>query len=71
MGAYGRALRQFLNFREIKQMEFYYISRDGIALDSYGHEVRDEQGQIIIVPEDERHFYDLAYRPHEEPEEWQ
>jgi hypothetical protein len=52
-------------------MKFYYVSRDGIALDSYGHEVRDEQGQIIIVPEDERHFYDLAYRPHEEPEEWE
>ena len=43
-------------------MNFYYISRDGIALDDFGNEVRDEHGQIIIVPKDERHFYDLAYR---------
>jgi hypothetical protein len=47
---------------------FYYISNDGIALDDYGHEVRDEQGQIIIVPPEERHFYDIAFRPEENPE---
>ena len=50
-------------------MEFYYVSRDGIALDDFGHEVRDENGQIIVVPETERAFYDLAYRPHETPED--
>ena len=49
--------------------EFYYVSRDGIALDDSGNEVRDENGQIIIVPKDERHFYDLAYRHDETPEE--
>ena len=50
-------------------MDFYYIDRNGIALDDHGHEFRDEQGQIIIVPPDERGFYDLAYRPDEEPTE--
>ena len=43
-------------------MEFYYIDENGIALDDYGHEIRDEQGQIIIVPVEERGFYDIAYR---------
>ena len=49
---------------------FYYISNDGIALDDYGHEVRDEQGQIIIVPPEERHFYDIAFRPEENPDDF-
>lgn len=48
-------------------MEFRYIDRAGIALDDYGNEFRDENGQIIIVPPDERGFYDLGYRPNEEP----
>jgi hypothetical protein len=38
-------------------MEFFYIDCNGLALDSYGHEYRDESGQIIIVPPDERGFY--------------
>ena len=50
-------------------MEFYYIDGNGIALDDYGNEFRDENGQIIIVPAEERGFYDLAYRPDEEPTE--
>jgi hypothetical protein len=50
-------------------MEFRYIDRNGTALDDYGHEVRDEQGQIVIVPPEERGFYDVAYRPDEEIEE--
>ena len=50
-------------------MEFRYIDRNGIALDDYGNEFRDENGQIIIVPHDERGFYDLAYRPDEQPED--
>jgi len=50
-------------------MEFYYIDRNGIALDDNGHEFRDESGQIIIVPPSERGFYDLAYRPDETPTE--
>jgi hypothetical protein len=50
-------------------MEFRYIDRQGIALDDYGHEFRDENGQIVIVPLEERGFYDLAYRPNEQPED--
>lgn len=49
-------------------MEFRYIDRNGIALDDYGHEFRDENGQIIIIPADERAFYDIAYRPNEDTE---
>jgi len=40
-------------------MEFFYIDKNGIALDSYGHEFRDENGQIVIVPPEERGFYSL------------
>jgi hypothetical protein len=50
-------------------MEFRYIDRQGIALDDYGHEFRDENGQIVIVPREDRGFYDLAYRPNEQPED--
>ena len=50
-------------------MEFRYIDRNGIALDDYGHEFRDEQGQIVIVPPEDRGFYDIAYRPDEEIEQ--
>lgn len=38
-------------------MEFNYINENGLALDDYGNEFRDENGQIIIVPESERHLY--------------
>jgi len=48
-------------------MEFRYIDRNGIAIDDYGNEFRDENGQIIIVDESERGFYDLGYRPNEIP----
>jgi hypothetical protein len=48
---------------------FNYVSRDGYALDSYGNEVLDSKGVPILVPEDERANYDLAYRPNEEPGE--
>lgn len=50
-------------------MNFYYITRDGYAIDSYGNEVRDENGAVILVPESERHFYDIAYRHDEMPED--
>jgi hypothetical protein len=50
-------------------MEFRYIDRQGIALDDYGHEVRNENGAIIVVPLEDRGFYDIAYRPHEQVEE--
>ena len=49
-------------------MNFRYIDRNGIALDDYGNEFRDESGQIIIVSVEERAFYDIAYRTDEEPE---
>ena len=50
-------------------MEFRYIDHSGVALDDYGHEVRDENGAIIVVPPEDRGFYDIAYRPHEQVEE--
>jgi hypothetical protein len=50
-------------------MEFRYIDRQGIALDDYGHEFRDENGQIVIVPAADRGFYDIGYRPDEQPED--
>jgi hypothetical protein len=50
-------------------MEFRYIDKNGIALDDYGHEFRDDSGQIIIVPPSKRGFYDIAYRPDEQPED--
>ena len=49
--------------------KFFYVSRDGYALDDYGHEVPDENGKPIVVPEDERADYDIAYRPNETPNE--
>lgn len=42
-------------------MEFNYITRSGIALDDHGNEVRDEDGAIIVVPEDDRANYGLLY----------
>lgn len=42
-------------------MEFNYISNTGIALDDFGNEVRDENGAVIIVPENEREYYDIAF----------
>jgi len=43
-------------------MEFNYITSTGIALDDFGNEVRDESGAVVIVPEDERANYDIAFR---------
>jgi hypothetical protein len=48
-------------------MKFYYITRTGIALDDFGNEIRDENGQIVIVPENERAFYDIGYTADEIP----
>jgi hypothetical protein len=45
-------------------MEFNYITDSGIALDDHGNEVRDEDGAIIVVPEDDRANYVINY-PHE------
>ena len=49
--------------------KFWYVSKDGYALDDYGNEVLDDHGKPIVVPEDERANYDIAYRPHETPDE--
>ena len=50
-------------------MRFSYIDRNGIALDEYGNEFRGEDGAIVIVPPEDRGFYDLGYRFDEEPRE--
>jgi len=67
----GILIRFAFLLMEIRQMKTGTNAPIKPEFEGQGHEVRDEQGQIIIVPEDERHFYDLAYRPHEEPEEWE
>lgn len=41
-------------------MEFNYITSTGIALDDFGNEVRDENGVIVIVPENERTNYTIV-----------
>jgi hypothetical protein len=50
-------------------MNFYYITRTGIALDDFGNEIRDENGQIIIVPKNQRAFYDIGYKADEIPDD--
>lgn len=42
-------------------MEFNYITRNGVALDDFGNEVRDEHGEIIVVPENDRAGYYIGY----------
>jgi hypothetical protein len=42
-------------------MEFRYIDNNGVALDDYGHEFRGEDGAIVIVPPEDRGFYDIAH----------
>jgi len=42
-------------------MEFNYITSTGVALDDFGNEVRDENGAVVIVPENERANYDIGY----------
>jgi hypothetical protein len=39
-----------------------YIDEDGIALDDYGNEVRDEEGLAIIVPYSERKHFKVLER---------
>ena len=46
-----------------------YVSRDGTALNDRGQEITDSTGAPIVIPEDERANYDLAYRAHETPTE--
>lgn len=41
---------------------FTYIDQYGIALDDYGNEYRDNNGQIFIVPKYKRKFYTVIER---------
>jgi hypothetical protein len=50
-------------------MNFRYITRTGIALDDFGNEVRDENGLVIIVPKNQRAFYDIGYKADEIPDD--
>lgn len=34
-----------------------YINENGIALDDDGNEFRDESGQIVIIPINERRYF--------------
>ena len=37
--------------------QFQYIDEDGRALDDDLNELRDSEGAIFIVPEEDRHFF--------------
>jgi hypothetical protein len=39
-----------------------YIDDNGIALDDYGNEFRDENGQIVIIPLNERRYFKTIER---------
>jgi hypothetical protein len=39
-----------------------YVDQNGIALDTFGNEYRDEEGMIFIVPADKREDYILLER---------
>ena len=39
-----------------------YIDDNGVALDDYGHEFRDENGQIVIIPLNERRYFKTIER---------
>jgi hypothetical protein len=39
-----------------------YIDDNGIALDDYGNEFRDESGQIVIIPLNERRYFKTIER---------
>ena len=39
-----------------------YIDDSGIALDDYGNEFRDENGQIVIIPLEERRYFKTIER---------
>jgi hypothetical protein len=36
-----------------------YINSYGLALDDYGNEFRDENGMIVIIPEDKWHLFEV------------
>jgi len=41
-----------------------YINCDGIALDDYGNEFRDEVGMIVIIPKDKWHLFEVIAWKH-------
>lgn len=42
---------------EMTYDQFQYISDSGIALDDDLNELRDSEGQIFVVPENDRHLF--------------
>ena len=45
---------------EMTYDQFQYISDSGIALDDDLNELRDSEGQIFVVPENDRHLFKLG-----------
>lgn len=39
-----------------------YIDDSGIALDDYGNEFRNEHGEIVIIPLEERRYFKTIER---------
>jgi hypothetical protein len=39
-----------------------YIDDNGVALDDHGHEFRDENGQIVVIPLNERRYFKTIER---------
>ena len=39
-----------------------YIDDNGVALDDHGHEFRDENGQLVIIPLNERRYFKTIER---------
>lgn len=36
---------------------FQYINQDGVALDEFLNEYRDDEGNIVVVPLEHRHLF--------------
>ena len=42
----------------IKHLEWiYFIDENGIALNDLGHEYRTEDGNIVVIPEDQQYLF--------------
>lgn len=41
---------------------FEYINQDGVALDEFWNEYRDDEGNIVIVPVEDRHLFKVVER---------
>ena len=42
---------------QIQYDQFQYITESGIALDDDWNELRDSEGAIFVVPEQDRHLF--------------